>query len=430
MADKPTNLVSGHLEERNTGKRIIYHAKLAWYDENGEYQRASKTTGLSVKGNKTRAEKMLQDFIREHEASLNETLAAKIATIANQPSLHDDILFADFIEHDWLEAVRRGDRKATKKKVKPTTFGGYQLNTQKSIAPHFREKSIPLKELTAENINEFYESQYSRGASGSTVLNFHANIVSSLRYAARKDFIDSADSILKNVLRPNADDYVAKPYNESEAMELIKTVKGHKLELGVVIGAFYGLRRSELVGLRWEAIDFDANTITIEHTVTVAKIDGKRIIVADDTAKSKSSLRSLPLVPIIRAKLLEVKAEQERNRKLCGRSYNKEESAYIYTDVLGNRIKPDYLSSEFPKFLKKNGLRRIRFHDLRHTSARLLLAAGVSLKAIQEWLGHSTFKTTADIYARFDGSTNQESAKALTWFENTSFAQEIAGAIQ
>jgi len=172
--------------------------------------------------------------------------------------------------------------------------------------------------------------------------------------------------------------------------------------------------------------DFDANTITIEHTVTVAKIDGKRIIVADDTAKSKSSFRSLPLVPIIRAKLLEVKAEQEHNRKLCGNSYNKAESAYIYTDVLGNRIKPDYLSSEFPKFLKKNGLRRIRFHDLRHTSARLLLAAGVSLKAIQEWLGHSTFKTTADIYARFDGSTNQESAKALTWFENTSIAQEMA----
>jgi len=372
---------------------------------------------------------MLQDFIREQEESLNEALAARITSLTNQPVQCDNVLFSNFIEHDWLEAIRRGDRKAAKKKVKPTTFGGYQTNVQKSIAPYFKDRSTLLKELTAENINDFYDSQYQRGASGSTVLNFHANIVSSLRYAARKEYIASADIILKNVLRPNADDYVAKPYNESEAMELIKTVKGHRLELGVIIGAFYGLRRSELVGLRWEAIDFDANTITIEHTVTVAKIDGKRIIVADDTAKSKSSFRSLPLVPIIRAKLLEIKAEQEYNRKLCGRSYNKAESAYIYTDVLGNRIKPDYLSSEFPKFLKKHGLRRIRFHDLRHTSARLLLASGVSLKAIQEWLGHSTFKTTADIYARFDGSSNQESAKALTWFENTSLAQEMAGAI-
>ena len=184
------------------------------------------------------------------------------------------------------------------------------------------------------------------------------------------------------------------------------------------------------MGLRWESIDFDANTITIEHSVTVTKIDGKRIIVADDTTKSKSSLRTLPLVPIMRAKLLEVREEQEQYRKLCGRSYNKKESAYIYTDALGNRIKPDYLSSMFPRFLEENGLRRIRFHDLRHSCARLLLAAGVSLKAIQEWLGHSTFKTTADIYARFDGSSNQDSAKALTWIGNTSLAQEMAGAMQ
>jgi integrase len=200
-----------------------------------------------------------------------------------------------------------------------------------------------------------------------------------------------------------------------------------RLELAVIIGAFYGLRRSEIIGLRWESIDFDANTITIEHTVTETYVDGKRVVVADDTTKSKTSNRTLPLIPVMRAKLLEVKAEQERNRELCGRSYNKKEGVYIYTDVLGNRIKPDYISSEFPKFLEKNGLRRIRFHDLRHSCARLLLAAGVSLKAIQEWLGHSTFKTTADIYARFDGSSNQISAKALTWIGNTSLAQEMIG---
>ena len=168
----------------------------------------------------------------------------------------------------------------------------------------------------------------------------------------------------------------------------------------------------------------------IEHTVTEAYIDGKRVVVADDTTKSKTSYRTLPLIPVMRAKLLEVKAEQEQHRKLCGKPYNKKEGAYIYTDVLGNRIKPDYISSMFPKFLEDHGLRRIRFHDLRHSCARLLLANGVSLKAIQEWLGHSTFETTADIYARFDGSSNQNSANALTWIGNTSLAQEMAGAMQ
>ncbi|MCL2773609.1 MAG: hypothetical protein FWD71_09695 [Oscillospiraceae bacterium] len=86
----------------------------------------------------------------------------------------------------------------------------------------------------------------------------------------------------------------------------------------------------EVVGLHWESINFEANTITIEHTVTIATIDGKRIIVADDTTKSKSSFRTLPLVPAIRSKLLEVYEEQEQNRRLCGKSYNNDEAIYLY----------------------------------------------------------------------------------------------------
>jgi integrase len=85
----------------------------------------------------------------------------------------------------------------------------------------------------------------------------------------------------------------------------------------VIFGAFYGLRRSEVVGLRWESINFEANTITIEHSVTVANIDGKRVVIAGDTVKTKSSFRTLPLVPSIRTKLLTIRNEQERNRKLC-----------------------------------------------------------------------------------------------------------------
>ena len=104
------------------------------------------------------------------------------------------------------------------------------------------------------------------------------------------------------------------------------------------------------------------------------------------------------------------------------------EGHYIYTDVLGNRIKPDYLSGEFPEFLEKHGFKRIRFHDLRHSCASLLLANGVSLKEIQEWLGHSTFKTTADIYAHLESDSKLAAAAAMTWIENTSLAQAMSGA--
>ena len=203
-------------------------------------------------------------------------------------------------------------------------------------------------------------------------------------------------------------------------MELFEAVKGHKLVLGVIFGAFYGLRRSETIGLRWQSINFESNTITIEHTVTFARVDGKKALVAGDTTKTKSSFRTLPLVPAIRAKLLEVKAEQERNRKLCGKSYNKAESCYIYTDVLGNRIKPDYLSEQFPKFMERHGFRRIRYHDLRHSCASLLLANGVSLKQIQDWLGHSDFAITANTYAHLEFSSKQAAAESMSWIGNTS----------
>jgi integrase len=211
---------------------------------------------------------------------------------------------------------------------------------------------------------------------------------------------------------------------QSEMVKLFEAVRGHRLELGVILGAFYGLRRSEIIGLRWESINFETNTITIEHTVTEANIDGKHIIIADDTTKSKSSFRTLPLVPAIRSKLVAIKEEQESNKKLCGKSYNKKESKYIYTDALGNRIKPNYLSSTFPIFLLKNDFQRMRFHDLRHSCASLLLANGVSLKEIQEWLGHSDFSITANIYAHLEFDSKLASANKMTWIAETSLAAE------
>jgi len=330
----------------------------------------------------------------------------------------DEILLADFMEQ-WLEVI--------KPDVKPTTFGGYQLNVEKAISPYFRKKGIYLQELTADDINTFYEKQLTR-IKATTVHKYHANISKALKYAVEKNYIPY--SVMGKVKRPKPERYAWKYLRQSETIELVEAVKGHRLELGVILGSFYGLRRGEIIGLRWESIDFEANAITIEHTVTTATLDGKRVVIADDTTKTKASFRSLPLVPAIRTKLLEVKAEQEQNRKLCGKSYNKVEGCYIYTDALGNRIKPDYLSSEFPKFLEKNRFRRVRFHDLRHGCASLLLANGVPLKQIQEWLGHSDFSITANTYAHLDFQSKIASANAMTWIDDTSLStcQDMGGA--
>jgi len=263
--------VSGHLEE----VRGIFHIKLSWTDETGTRGRKSISTALPVKGNKKRAEDMLRQAKKDQQTILLE-----------RPHI-EDLTFADFMEQ-WLDVIRPD--------LKLTTFGGYQMNVQKAIAPFFRQRGTLLRELTADDINEFYAEQLKR-VKAMTVHKFHANISKALKYAVQKDYIPY--SVMDKVKRPKLDRFVGKFLKQSEAVELFEAVRGHRLELGVILGAFYGLRRAEVIGLRWESINFEANSITIEHTVTVANVDGKHMIIAGDTTKTKSSFRTLPLVPVL-----------------------------------------------------------------------------------------------------------------------------------
>ena len=173
------------------------------------------------------------------------------------------------------------------------------------------------------------------------------------------------------------------------------------------------MRRSEALGMKWDAIDFERNTITIRHTFTIVDLDGKRIEVTSDQTKTKSSMSTLPLVPFVKEKLLKLKAEQEENQRLCGRSYIKDYIGYVCINEIGDIIRPGYITSTFPKLLEEHGMRKGRFHDLRHSCASLLLANGVPMKQIQEWLGHSDFSTTANIYAHLDCSSKLSSADAM-----------------
>ena len=129
--------------------------------------------------------------------------------------------------------------------------------------------------------------------------------------------------------------------------------------------------------------------------------------------EEKSSCRTLPLIPACEQMLNKMKKEQEQNRKVCGKSYCNDYLDYIYVDPMGKRIRPDFLSQHFPDFLVAHQMKRIRFHDLRHSCASLLYANGVSLKEIQEWLGHSDISTTSNIDTHLDFSSKVSSANAI-----------------
>ena len=390
-------MVTGHLREKNG----YYHIVLNYVDGHGKRRTPSKSTGLPVKGNKKRAEKMLMDARAAQEAELE----AK-ATEQNAESTSASLIpFTEFLL-DWLEM--------TKKNVEETTYGAYAMGIKNMIIPYFEEHhpGLALCEVTPKHIQDYYTYELTvRGVSANTVIHRHANIRKALQYAFKLGLIDSNPA--DRIERPKKEKFVGSVYEEDELNRLFEIVKGDPIELGVILGAFYGLRRSEAVGLKWDAIDFKKKTITIRHTVTQATIDGKSKIIQKDRTKTKSSYRSLPLVPPFEELLHRLKAQQELNQKLCGRSYCKKYTGYIYVNEIGELVKPGYITQHFPLVLQKNGLRKIRFHDLRHSCASLLYANGVSLKEIQEWLGHSDISTTSNIYTHLNFTSKVASATAI-----------------
>ena len=123
-----------------------------------------------------------------------------------------------------------------------------------------------------------------------------------------------------------------------------------------------------IVGLKWDAIDFENKKISIQHTVVTAKVNGTVTEIARDKTKTKSSCRTLPLIPACEQMLNKMKKEQEQNRKVCGKSYCTDYLDYIYVDPMGKRIRPDFLNQHFPDFLVAHQMKRIRFHDLRQSA--------------------------------------------------------------
>ena len=379
-------MVAGHLQEKKG-----YFYMVLNYSVGGKRKTKWLPTGLAVKGNKKKAEAMLWETRQTYEPEVEEEVT----------ELSGEIMFVDFLAM-WLEIA--------KSTIKLTTYASYADMTNKTIIPYFKPLKRKLSELTAADIQKFYLVQLDR-VSANSVIHYHAIIHRAMKYAVKTDLI--ATNPVDKVDRPKKNEFQGSFYTEDEIQDLFEVARGTKLELPIVLAAFYGLRRSEVLGLKWDAIDFQQNTITIKHTITSCRVDGKLVEVAADTTKTKSSRRTLPLVPQFREMLLQRWETQEEYKRVCGKCYNREFLDYICVDEMGNIIRPNYLTTSFQVLLERNGLRKIRLHDLRHSCASLLLKNGVPMKQIQEWLGHSDFSTTANIYAHLDYNSKLNSADAM-----------------
>ena len=378
-------LVAGHLTLKN-GR---YYAVLNYRNAGGQRKTKWIALGLPEKGNKRKAEAELARLRAEFEPP------------KEVGDLSSDMLFTDYLL-EWLEIA--------KGRLAVATYSSYTAMIKKPVGPYFRQRNLTLRELEARHLQMFY-SEMLRKVKPNTVIHYHAIIHSALKYAVKTDML--VQNVADKVDRPKKNSFQPVFLSAEEMQKMFEALRGTKLELPVLVAAFYGFRRGEVLGLKWDAIDFERGTISVIRTVTTITVDGKQTEIEQQSAKTKSSLRTLPLIGSFREYFLQVKEAQELNKQVCGNCYNHEYDGFVFVDELGERMRVEHLTNAFPKFLESHGLRRMRFHDLRHSCASLLLANGVPLKHIQEWLGHSDFTTTANIYAHLDYKSKITSAQAM-----------------
>ena len=315
------------------------------------------STGLSVTGNEGKARQIMLDMLGEKP----------------EQAAPPDMLFSDAVRR-WLEDVRH--------RVDEVTYQGYEVQARAHILPYFDDLQIRLCDVDGETLQTYInvKAKFGRsdghGGLSAVSLRQHKNVLNqTLKLAQRDGLIQTNPADL--VVMPHAAQFTGTFYTEAQMRDLLTAVKNERLYPIIYVTALYGLRRSEVLGLKWDSINFAMQTLTIRHTVArVTKV------VEKNKTKNASSFRSFPLTDDA-VRLFKILLQQEQiYRNHFGKDYI--DNDYVFTWEDGHPYSPDYVSHTFHKLLKKYDLPHIRFHDLRHTCASMLLSEGYGLKDVQE----------------------------------------------
>lgn len=373
-------------------------------DENNKRKQKWIPTGLSRYGNQRRAEEMRKEIEREYD--LKKGL------------IPTNITFAEFIKI-WLE-----DKK---KEIDIITYRGYENLAEAQIIPYFEKKKIRLSDVTYQDLQKYIDEKSKKGnlrtgaGLSPKTLKSHLNIFRLVfKEAKKRKFI--FDDPCEFVKLPKAQKKEMNFYNAEELNTLFEAIKDERLFLLIFVILHFGLRRSEALGLKWDAVDFKNNKLTIKHTVVTYgnKVEKK------DSTKTDSSYRVYPLSEEMKMVFQILKEQEERERAICKGDYF--ENDYIFKWPDGHLYDPDWVSKKFKDYLIENNLPVIRLHDLRHSCASLLLANDFQMYDVKEWLGHSGIQITIDIYGHLDTKRKNKAQESIQNSVNVrSFLPDSAG---
>jgi integrase len=293
---------------------------------------------------------------------------------------------AQFLTH-WLENVH-------KQSIRSRTYERYEEIVRLHLVPGIGHHQ--LQKLSPQHLQMFYTKKLEEGLSTTTVISFHNVLHKALETAVRWNLISRNTCDL--VSPPRRKRFEIQPLSIEQVQQLLAAARGHRMEALFILALASGLRRGELIGLKWQDINFETGALQVRRILTrvPSKLPGKGYVEAEP--KTDKGRRSILLPPFVIEALKQHRVKQLENKLKAGSAW--QDHDYVFCTSIGTHLNPtrDVLD-QLKALLQKAGLPDIRFHDLRHSSATMLLGMGVHPKIVQEILGHSQISMTLDTYS-------------------------------
>jgi integrase len=307
------------------------------------------------------------------------------------PVLNERELVADFLAR-WLADV-------AKPKLRPMTYHRYQDLLRLHVLPSLGKR--PLARLTPQDVQTLLTAKLGEGLAPATVVQIRAVLRRALGQALKWGLVARNTAALTDP--PRMQRAEVQPFSPEQARAFLAAVQGDRLEALYTVAVALGLRSGEARGLRWEDLDLDGATLRVRYALQ--KIDKEFQLVEPKTVRSR---RTIDLPPVAVASLRRHKARQNEDRLRAGEAW--QDWGLVFTTSIGTPLDATNVGHYFHRIIKRAELPRIRFHDLRHTAASLLLAQGVHPRLVMEILGHSQIALTMNTYSHVMPTLRKEVA--------------------
>ena len=364
--------------------------------ENGRTKPVWRALGLPESANKSKVNKAYREVVQAFEQSYAEQIAQN-----KKPA-------SDIPIYDYMCAYY----KKIEKNIQKSTAESYRGMINGRIRRYFTaRKDLTVGSITAKDIEDFYEWMFESGVVANTVIHYHTVLHSAFKRAFKDGLIDS--NPFDRIDRPKKNKFTGENYSEEELIAMLGLIRGDIIYPAVMLAGGLGLRRSEALGARWSRVDWEKKTILLDTKIIEYKENGKVIVEPVEEMKNKSSRRTLPLPDPVYEILCEEREKQDLYRRMFKGSYNRKYDDYICVDQLGGLIRPNRVTQRFAYLIRQYGLRKIRFHDLRHTFATNALAHGMDIKTLSTILGHVSAATTLNTYSHITEEMRRQAAARI-----------------